>query len=164
MDIFNKKKQLQYLLVKLVFCLLLLGGCHKNEINQSIEFKAVEHLNECDIDIIDGENSDIYLIINSEEELTQQILFNDEEQIPCIQLRKEVNVDFSKWTLLIGKKRLVNIEGELIEQEVVSIGDDLIYKLTIKKGGYTAIGQFRFGVFIPKISKSTKVDFDVTVE
>lgn len=142
----------------------LFGSCQKEEINQSVEFKPIEYLNECSLNIVDPENADSYLVINSQEELTQHILINEKEENACVKLSEELNIDFSKWTILIGKKRLTHIEGELITQNVVKRNNELIYKVRIKNGGYTAIGQFRFGVLIPKISTGANVTFDIQVE
>ena len=143
--------------------LLLLGACQKETNGQLIDFIPIESLNECHVDIVDGEHTDNYLIINSQAQLNQYIIINSEDQSACIQLSQQLNVDFSKYTVLTGKKRLTAIQGELLEQSVLNIGKDLIYKVTIKNGGYTAIGQFRFGVIIPKISNDTNVKFDILV-
>lgn len=147
-----------------IVILPLLGGCDKEEIGQLVEFKSIGYLNECSLNIVDPENTDSYLVINSQEELTQHILIHEKEENACIQLSEELNIDFSQWTILIGKKRLTHIQGELITQSVVKLDNDLTYKVRIKNGGYTAIGQFRFGVVIPKISTGTNVTFDVQVE
>lgn len=158
-----------FLLLGLAFFLPLLGGCQKNKLGdqtdiQSVDFTTLDHLNECSISIIDTENTDRYLVINSQEELDQYIVFNHKDNGPCIQLIEELDIDFSKWTLLVGRKRISHIEGELIKQDVFNLDNNITYEVTIKNGGYTAIGQFRFGVVIPKISKNTNVNFDITVE
>ena len=151
-------------------CLVLLGSCQKNEMGegyameQLLEFESLKHLNECDVNIVDNENIDRFLIINSQEELKTYVLFNNVEQSPCDQLKNELNVDFSESTMLIGKKQLSLIEGELVKQEVVAFDEELVYKVRIRRGGYTAIGQFRFGIIIPKVSKDINVKFDVSVE
>lgn len=147
-----------------IVVLPLLGGCDKAKISQLVEFKPIEYLNECSLSIVDPENADSYLVINSQEELTQYILIHEKGENACVKLSEELNIDFSKWTILIGKKRLTHIQGELIAQSVVKLDKDLIYQVRIKNGGYTAIGQFRFGVLIPKISTGTNVTFDVQVE
>lgn len=168
MNAINIKRVLAWLspillLMTIGATLLLLGACQKETSGQLIDFIPIESLNECHIDIVDGEHTDNYLIINSQAQLNQFIIINSEDQGACIQLSQQLNVDFSKYTILIGKKRLPAIQGELLEQSVLNIGKGLIYKVAIKNGGYTAIGQYRFGVIIPKISSRTNVKFDVNV-
>lgn len=147
-----------------IVILPLLGGCDKENVHQSVDFEPIGHLNECSVKVVDSENADSYLVINSQEELTQYILIHESEEYACIKLSEQLNTDFSKWTILIGKKRLTHIQGELITQSVVKLDNDLTYKVRIKNGGYTAIGQYRFGALIPKISTGVNVTFDVQVE
>lgn len=150
----------------ILFFALLLVACKKgnNENSQPITFHALEHLNGCSINIVDNEHVDRYLVINSQEELNQYIIMNDEDHSACVEAGKELRVDFTESTILIGKKRLNYIEGELIKQSVHHFNEKIVYKVSIKNGGYTAIGQFRFGVVIPKISNPSSVEFDVVVE
>lgn len=143
--------------------LICVCGCQKGEINQPVNFTPLEHLNECEINIVDDKDEDRFLIINSQADLDQNVFFINSEPHSCAQLTEELTIDFDKWTLLIGKKQTTHIQGELIKQDVSRVGKDIEYNVTIRNGGYTAIGQFRFGIVIPKTPSNNKVNFNVVV-
>ncbi len=67
------------------------------------------------------------------------------------------------YTLLIGKKALGGVPGKLIKQDVSLSCDstELTYNVEIQNGGYTAIGNFIFGVLIPKSNATVKFNVDV---
>lgn len=136
-----------------------------NDVSKEVFFEAVNHLNDCEIKVKDDLDEDEYLIINSIGELEKHLNLEelaDTEQ--CIELTEELNIDFEKYTLLIGKQRLSAIEGSLLSQEFVKVDKEkYVYRVRIENGGYTAIGQFRFGVIISKISPSAELIFDVEV-
>src|SRR5690606_29842167 len=106
----------------------------------------------------------VHLVINTSQDLQEYILFEEGTGEICRELKNELNVDFSKYTLLIGKARLPAVQGSLIDQNVEKGADGKYnYNVEIMNGGYTAIGQFKFGVVIPKVPDDTKVQFNVII-
>ena len=149
-----------------VVCCVLLGSCRKGDVDKPVAFEALAHLNDCPINVFDDEDGDRYLVVRTPEQLEEYVIFGDgdgSQQNACTQLEEGLAVDFDKWTLLIGKKRTSHIQGEVIKQGVSTVGGDLVYRVRIKNGGYTAIGEVRFAVKVPKIAESKKVIFDIVV-
>jgi hypothetical protein len=104
-------------------------------------------------------------IINSAARL-EEVLFcgNTNEMTDCDFLVNQ-NIDFAKYSLLIGKKRLTAIQGQLISQSVSKAchENEITYTVRIKEGGYTAMSYFNFGVLVPKLVDNANVSFDVKV-
>jgi len=147
--------------------ILIFGfSCNEGEFYEEglIDFNSVEHLNDCPVNILDSGNEDRFLVINSIEELESQIFWINDDTNPCLSLKEALDIDFSNYTLLVGKKRIPHIEGELISESVFRSGSaEYTYEVSLWNGGYTAIGQFRFGVIIPKIPDGTGVNFDIEI-
>ncbi|MRX46437.1 hypothetical protein GJJ64_04460 [Pedobacter sp. HX-22-1] len=63
---------------------------------------------------------------------------------------------------MIGKKRIGGIPGSLICQtwQKECGSNNYIYKVDIKNGGYTALGNFYFGIIVDKVS-ADEIRFDV---
>lgn len=153
----------------LIICLAILifgFSCNAGEFYEEgdIEFKSIKDLNNCPVNILNSEHEDQFLVVNSIEELESQILWANAVTNSCTSLKEALDIDFSSNTLLIGKKRIPHIEGELISERVFRSGSaEYTYEVSLWDGGYTAIGQFRFGVIIPKIPKGSKVNFDIEI-
>ena len=144
----------------------MLMACQKEETIdevQKVAFVPVQHLNDCSVHILNDEHTDKFLSINSTEELNQIIFMNGDNESFCADLKEQLDLDFSQWTLLIGKKRIPHVKGQFLEQDVYSRGKNIVYKVILREGGYTAIGHFKFGVIIPKVPNGTKIQFDVSV-
>lgn len=129
---------------------------------QALNFEPIEFLNECPINIINSDHIDQFVIITSQKELNKYVVFTNKEHHKCDRLLEQLSIDFSKQTLLIGKKRLVSIQGELLNQNVYKSGKNIVYNVTIKQGDYQAIGQFKFGVLIPKMATDEYVKFNIS--
>lgn len=141
---------------------MIITACQKQPNSQALNMEPIEFLNECPINIVNSDHEDHFMVINSPQELNKYIIFNDMDEQACDRLHEQLSIDFSRNTLLIGKKRLNAIQGQLINQNVYRSGNDIVYNVTIKQGSYQAIGQFKFGVLIPKISTDAYVKFNIS--
>jgi len=167
----RKNKELvreQSVVISILLSLFLFIGCNKKQdfVPQSVSFQSIDHLNDCSIDIENTEDEDIYLVINSQEDLEKYVIKGSVQAAQfCHDLQRDFSIDFSNKTLLIGKARLTAIEGQLIEQTVEKSGpEEYQYNVRIMNGGYTAIGQFKFGVLVHKIPKGSHIKFNVVIE
>lgn len=154
--------------IPFLLAFFLFVGCNKKQdfVPQSVSFQSIDHLNDCSIDIENTEDEDIYLVINSQEDLEKYVIKDPIQAAqPCTDLQNELTIDFSKNTLLIGKARLTALEGKLMEQSLENTGpEEYQYNIRIRNGGYTAIGQFKFGVLVHKIPKGSHIKFNVLIE
>ena len=145
-------------------CTSLFLSC-TNMDTEIVDFTSIKQLNDCPAIVINKQLSDEFLVINSQEELVQSVFFVGENPYLCDLLKDELTIDFTKQTLLIGKKIIPQIRGELVSENVLQTdGKDYTYRIVVKNGGYTALGLFLFGVIIPKISNDTKVNLDLTIQ
>lgn len=145
------------------FTIFLLGvlnfySCETSNLScGNMQFRAIDFSEISDLQIVNEDVEDLFLVINSQEEFENKINFNEGET------SRQFNIDYSSQTLLVGKVKLTGIEGKLIEQGVVTSCETkkVVYKLVVEKGGYTALGNFYFGVVIPKTTE-TEIIFNVT--
>lgn len=155
--------------IKLAICVLsmIMIACEQKQdfIAQKIEMKSIKYLNDCQVLIENADHKDTHLVINALQDLQKYVLFEGPIGDTCEELKDDLNIDFSKYTLLIGKARLTAIQGSLIDQSIEKGADGKYnYNVEIMNGGYTAIGQFRFGAVVSKIPDGTKVQFNVVVK
>ncbi len=155
--------------IKLAICVLsiIMVACEQKQdlVAQKVEMKSIKYLNDCQVLIENADNKDTHLVIRSLQDLQKYVLFEEAIGDPCKELKNALNIDFSKYTLLIGKARLTAIQGSLINQSIEKGADGKYnYNVEIMNGGYTAIGQFRFGAVISKIPHDTEVQFNVVVK
>ena len=146
---------------------LLVWACEKTEImdERDIDFISLKRLNDCPAIVVSSQLLDEFLVINTQEELEQSIFVGEKNISLCEELKEELNIDFTKYTLLIGKTKIPHVEGNLISENVFRPGDkNYTYSVIIRNGGYTALGLFRFGVLIPKIDNDIEVDLEVEIQ
>ncbi len=144
------------------FMLFFNFGCENNETTcPIISYEIIDFSKYSNFIIEDTEIKDVFLVVNSIEK------FNDFVKYESRDLNDDrlSSIDYSKNTLLIGKKKINGISGSLINQSVNLLCDNLNikYQVQIRNGGYTANGNFYFGVIVPKV-ESSKVIFDIQVE
>lgn len=155
------------LIAGFLFYSSLIHSCEKADTMdiETVDFISLKQLNDCPVIVLNTQLSDEFLIINTQEELEQSVFTGSENPHLCELLKEELTIDFTKHTLLIGKKKTPQVKGELISEKVFhSDGKNYTYGIVIKNGGYTALGLFRFGVVIPKIPDGAKVDLDVEIQ
>ena len=162
-------KKNNFFLLLLTSVTLLASSCEKNSDIScgNINFNPINVQTICSIVVQNKQVEDKFLVINSLEELNKNILLEDNvENSNCSDNSKLLNIDFTKYTLLIGKKTLEQTQGSLINQSVERDcnTNSYIYSINIKQGGYTALGNFIFGAIIEKIPTETTVKFNVKVE
>ena len=142
-------------------CILTAFSCEKSDINCGrLEFIPIDFTNYSSITIVDNKVEDKFLVINSMEEFTEKIHFKHASSDTV----NELAIDFTKYTLLIGKKKLTGIAGTLVNQNVEKVCDSkkYMYKIVVQSGNYTAIGNFYYGVLISKITDE-KINVHVEV-
>lgn len=149
----------QLSLICSTFLMLIVVSCDKSDnYCEAIDFVPINFSEYKTISIENNEVTDKFLVIDFQEDFQAKVILtkSDSENTP--------DIDFSKYTLLIGKKKIGGIEGSLISQSVKKScrSNKYIYSVDIKKGGYTALGNFYFGVLIPNIQNAS-VEFDVQV-
>ena len=95
------------------------------------------------------------LVINSEAEFDEKVFISEGD-------KERFQIDYNKYTLLLGKKRIGGISGSLISQtwQKECERNNYIYKVAIKNGGNTALGNFYFGIIVDKVN-ADEVVFDV---
>jgi hypothetical protein len=122
-------------------------GCDDSKLNcGEVPFSTLDFSNVPNLQIVNNDVEDLYLVINSKEEFEEKIFLNDGEG------REQFEIDYRRNTLLIGKVKLTGIEGTMVEQSVENTckSKSYTYNLVVKNGGFTALGNFYFGVVIPK--------------
>lgn len=132
---------------------ILATGCKKTEKNcGSIDFVPLDFASLKISAIGDETVADKFLVINSIEEYKRLVITDGGSESPGGD-----QIDFSRYTLLIGKKKLSALQGTLQTQSVDQLcgTDKYVYSLEIKNGGYTAIGNFYYGVLIPKLTSGS---------
>lgn len=143
--------------------ILQLSGCTKSTVNcGTVKFRSIDFSEFSSVKIYNDEIENKFLVINSQKEFEENISISYKEK----QMSNQFNIDYEEKTLLIGKAKLTGIEGTLIAQKIVKKcdSDKYIYKVRIQNGGYTALGNFYFGVVISKKVR-TDIEFDIeTIE
>ncbi len=136
---------------------LLSFSCEKisNKCDSPVVFQAIDFSNYSEIQISNQKVEDKFFVINSQEDFDRNTSFAHNNE--------QMNINFDTYTLLIGKKALGGVPGKLIKQDVSLSCDstELTYNVEIQNGGYTAIGNFIFGVLIPKSNATVKLNVDV---
>lgn len=112
----------------------------------------------------DANYDDKLYVINSESELRARLLIKS-SATDCVINDEIFNTDFSKFTLVLGQKKVGGIVPTIVEQTIASNCSDntVTYSATIKNGAYTAVGSYIFAVRIAKQSNSTKYNQDIKV-
>jgi len=133
--------------------------------SKSIDFRVINIEPSCQVKIIDSKLEDRFLVINSKKELEGSVIFGERDsENPCQELENDFSeLDFTKNTLLIGKKVVQGIQANLISQQVYQIctSDEITYSAEIRNGNYTAIGIYIFAVIVPK--HYGNVQFDIKI-
>ncbi|MBK1440154.1 hypothetical protein JHJ32_09170 [Parapedobacter sp. ISTM3] len=163
----NRPTAVKLLTRGLLFCSSFVWACTKTEpmVKEAIDFISLKRLNDCPAIVMDTQLSDGFIVVNTREELEQSIFVANDNPDVCELLKEELAIDFTKHTLLIGKRKISHVQGGLISEEVYRSDDKTYtYRVVIKNGGYTALGLFRFGVIIGKIPKGTDVNLDVVIQ
>ena len=163
-------EKLNVLIGILGVCILTAFSCEKSNNSEAgicgqINFKPIVLSDSCSTIVINENVEDQFLVINSKEELQQNISFRSTiGDKGCDQAEKQFSIDFNQYTLLIGKKKIGLSTGRLINQSIIKNcqSDSYTYSATIKVDeGYTVLSNFIFAVLIPKISENTTVKFDI---
>jgi len=132
----------KHLFVLICTFLSLGAGCDSDN-NDLIEFSIikVKGLSVCGDScyIKNSKGTDTEYIINSQEDFESLFECN-----PAVDFKPEI--DFSKYILIAGTRRVTGICPELLEQNLFINSDGLkvIFNLKIKSGGYAAIGSANF--------------------
>ncbi|QEK52740.1 hypothetical protein FYC62_14540 [Pedobacter aquae] len=151
-------KNSRLLLFSLIVATLTFSGCDKQETDCGfLSFETVDFRNYPSLGIVNGDEEDKYLVINSKAEFDEKVFISEED-------KERFHLDYNKYTLLLGKKRIGGIPGGLISQtwQKECGSTNYIYKVDIKNGGYTALGNFYFGIIVDKVS-ADEVMFDVNL-
>lgn len=132
----------------LMVCLFFSQSCEEPEDCGPIGFTSINFSNYSSVIIADNEVEDRFLVINSKTEYDKHVFI---EKINAGDFNIST-IDYSKYTLLIGKKKVNGVAGTLISEsfEKDCSSNSFIYKAIVKNGGYTAVGNFIFGIIIPK--------------
>lgn len=149
-------KNSRLLLFSLIIATLYFSGCEKQETDCGfLDFETIDFGNYPSLGIVNSDDEDKYLVINSEAEFDEKVFISEGD-------KERFHVDYNKYTLLLGKKRIGGIAGSLISQtwQKECGSNNYIYKVAIKNGGYTALGNFYFGIIIDKVN-ADEVVFDV---
>ena len=124
----------------------------------TIDFTAIDFTKYPNLMIESDVWEDKFLIINSTDEFNKSIKFND--LVPVVgQLS---SIDYNKYTLLIGKKKLYQGYGQLVNQSITCNTNKITYNMLVKNGGYQVLIKYIFDVLIPKVNK-TDIFFNVNV-
>lgn len=148
-------------------CLAFLSCTGKEDLDTEMpENSQINQLNECPFVIETSENVNRFFVVNSQRELNKVLLFPvDGSNQNCQKISEEIDIDFSKYTILLGKARLTAVKGKLLSQRVERDANGIYnYYVEIMNGGYTAIGQFRFGVIVSKIDSPSNVRLHVSIK
>lgn len=133
--------------------------CENNR--TSIDINPIAFSDLCECNIVNDKYEDKNLIIKSIDQIQQNISCSGQD---CTQMDTQFNIDFDQYTLLIGKKTLTAVKGELLSQTVSKeCGNKYTYRIKIKKGAYTALGNLNYGVIIPKIENDATVNFIIDI-
>lgn len=146
-------------LICITFLMSIAVSCDKSDkLCEDIDFVPI-NLEYSTTRIENNQVTDKFLVIDSQEDFQTKVILTKPDSE-----NNSPDIDFSKYTLLIGKKKIGGIEGSLISQSVKKScrSNKYVYSVNIKQGGYTALGNFYFGVLIPKIQNAS-VEFDVQV-
>lgn len=142
------------LTILLGFSTLFILSCSSSDPScRDMNFRALDFSEFSGMVVVDDSKEDLFLVINSRNEFDEFIDFGNEDGT-------YFDIDFETETLLMGKVRLIGIDGRLVEQRLQQCDDTVQYDLTVMNGGYHAIGRFYFGVVTSKIDAS-QVAFNV---
>lgn len=141
----------------LMICLFFSPGCERSDDCGPVDFTPINFSNYSSVKITDNEVEDKSLIITSKTEYDKYV-FIDRVDGSGFDIS---TIDYSKYTLLIGKKKINGVSGTLISQsfEKDCVSNRYEYKVLVKNGGYTAVGNFMYGIIVPK--NTTEIDFHV---
>jgi len=157
-----KSKQAVLYLIVLIF--LLSFGCDKTDTSSCgpLNFAPVNFTETCRPIIIDDKNEDKFFVINSLEELRAVLSFSEEG---CEQNAGIFKTDFSKYTLIIGKKAVGWIEATLESQSLTKdcASNKITYSASIKNGDIATIGVYVFALITDKMPANTQANFDIKV-
>lgn len=143
-----------YLVILLAFSTLFTLSCSSSDPScRERNFRALDLSEFSGLEVVDDSKEDLFLVINSRNEFDEYIDLGTEEGT-------YFDIDFETETLLIGKVRLIGIQGQLVEQRLEQCDDTVQFDLTVMNGGYHAIGKYYFGVVISKVN-SSQVSFNV---
>lgn len=144
--------------------IVLSFGCDKADISSCgpLNFSPVVFSETCSPIIVDTKNEDKFFVINSLQELQTILSFSDEK---CEQNAGIYKTDFSKYTLIIGKKVASGVIPTLESQSLTKdcANNKVTYSANIKNGGFTAMGVYVFALITDKMPANTQVDFDVNL-
>lgn len=154
----------QPVLYLLGLVILLSFGCDKTDVSSCgpLNYAPVNFTETCKPIIVDEKIEDKFFVINSLEELRAILSFSDES---CEQNAGIYKTDFSKYTLIIGKKVVTGIEGTLKSQSLTKdcTTNKVTYSANIKNGGYTAMGVYVFALITDKMPANAEVNFDINL-
>lgn len=148
---------------------IFLVGCKKDttSVCETVEYIDLEIPQIYQPMVMEDKVEDRFLIINSRAELEQSFSFRGHSQnIGCEEAETRIEeIDFSSYTLLLGKKVVQGVVPSLKSQSLHKIcgSNDLRYTLEVINGGYTALGVYVFAILINKLPGSSAVHFDITV-
>lgn len=145
-------KSNQSILYLLGLIVLLSFGCDKTDVSscRPLNYAPVSFTEACKPILVDGEIEDKFFVINSLEELRAVLSFSDES---CEQNAGIYKTDFSKYTLIIGKKVVTGIEGTLESQSLTKdcTSNKVTYSANIKNGDAAAMGVYVFALITDKL-------------
>ena len=145
---------------------LTLSGCKKTDKKECPELNPFYfELNQVCLSLsAETSYEDKLYVINSESELRARLLVRG-SATDCIINYEIFNTDFSKYTLVVGQKKVGGIVPAMVEQAIEKNCENntITYSATIKNGGYTAIGSYIFAIRIIKQTNSAKYSEDIKV-
>lgn len=149
-----------FLLISLGICMITGLNCEKSNECGPVDFTPIDFSDYSSVIIVDEKEEDKFLVINSKTEFDQKVFIKgiDLEEYDLS------DIDYTKYTLLIGKKRVNQITGTLVSQsfEKECGSNGYVYKVLVRNGMYTALGNFYFGIVIPKTTLKIKFEVGLT--
>jgi hypothetical protein len=142
----------------LFLCIVLLACKKKKSDCAKINFTNIAIENESDIVVGNADKVDLHFIINTKEDYNKKIALKTEDKWGLNA------IDFSKQTLIIGKKKITAVQGQFISSEVVNNCDEsnLVYRAKFKNGSYQAIGLVIYGAIIPKYEGQITSEIEIS--
>ena len=146
----------------LILCGVLLTtaySCEKEEVPVKISIETINDLSVCGdkCHLRDVNYKNAHYIIDNQNEFESLFECDSGYVLPYI--------DFSNYNLLFGSQMVNGICPTIINQELLKYTNEkkIIYKVTIKEGGYTALGNAYYHTLIPKTENQYHIEFNVTV-
>ena len=160
----KKSKLLAIFLLLLPLCVVLLGGCKKGE-GESIQIDSLTLDEKTDIQLNSIISKNNNCLLNFQKDIVSHVIFNQSELNKLDNCNSIPEIDFSKYTLIVGKIMVSSISDNISAITLTSNETKATYNLEVSisepDGCYAAIGHLYFWRIYPKLN--AKYDFRLLV-